>query len=138
MSEQNTVQNDTSKDKIITALRNEITVLKEQLSLMQEQFEWLKKQVFGSKSEKTSSIMNDGTQLQLFPEEEQAVSVAEEEITVPEHKRRKKRTHDDWMSDLPVEEVIYKAENPKCDKCGSDIYSCKVSYSPTYCKSIQV
>lgn len=62
MSEQNTVQNNTSKDQIITALRNEITVLKEQLSLMQEQFEWLKKQVFGSKSEKTSFIMNDGTQ----------------------------------------------------------------------------
>ena len=70
MSEQNTVQNDTSKDQIITALRNEITVLKEQLALMQEQFEWLKKQVFGSKSEKTSSIMNGGTQLQFFPEEE--------------------------------------------------------------------
>ena len=39
MSEQNTVQNDTSKDQIITALQNEITVLKEQLALMQEQFE---------------------------------------------------------------------------------------------------
>ena len=39
MSEQNTVQNDTSKDQIITALRNEITVLKGQLALMQEQFE---------------------------------------------------------------------------------------------------
>lgn len=121
MSEQNTVQNDTSKDQIITALRNEITVLKEQLALMQEQFEWLKKQVFGSKSEKTSSIMNGGTQLQLFPEEEQTVSVAIEEITVPEHKRRKKRTHDDWMSDLPVEEVIHKEDNPECYKCGSDM-----------------
>ena len=120
MSEQNTVQNDTSKDQIITALRNEITVLKEQLALMQEQFEWLKKQVFGRKTEQTSFIM-DGTQLSLFPEEEQADSVAIEEITVPEHKRRKKRTHDDWMSDLPVEEVIHKEENPECDKCGSDM-----------------
>lgn len=120
MSEQNTVQNDTSKDQIITALRNEITVLKEQLALMQEQFEWLKKQVFGRKTEQTSFIM-DGTQLSLFPEEEQADFVAIEEITVPEHKRRKKRTHDDWMSNLPVEEVIYKEENPECDKCGSDM-----------------
>ena len=75
MSEQNTVQNDTSKDQIITALQNEITVLKEQLALMQEQFEWLKKQVFGRKTEQTSFIM-DGTQLSLFPEEEQVDSVA--------------------------------------------------------------
>lgn len=105
MSEQNTVKNDTSKDQIITALQNEITVLKEQLALMQEQFEWLKKQVFGRKTEQTSFIM-DSTQLSLFPEEEQADSVAIEEITVPEHKRRKKHTHDDWMSNLPVEEVI--------------------------------
>ena len=63
----------------------------------------------------------DSTQLSLFPEEEQADSVAIEEITVPEHKRRKKHTHDDWMSNLPVEEVIYKEENPECDKCGSDM-----------------
>ena len=39
----------------------------------------------------------------------------------PEHKRKKKRTHDDWMSELPVEEVLHKEEDPKCDKCGSDM-----------------
>ncbi len=90
---------------------------------MQEQYEWLKKQVFGRKTEQTSVIFDtyEGTQLSMFPKEEQAVSVPIETVTVPEHKRKKKRTHDDWMSELPVEEVLHKEDNPKCDKCGSDM-----------------
>ena len=105
------------------ALQNENAILKEQLALVQEQFEWLKKQVFGRKTEQTSVIFDtyEGTQLSMFPKEEQAVSVPIETVTVPEHKRKKKRTHDDWMSELPVEEVLYKEDNPKCDKCGSDM-----------------
>ena len=105
------------------ALQNENAILKEQLALWQEQFEWLKKQVFGRKTEQTSVIFDtyEGTQLSMFPKEEQAVSVPIETVTVPEHKRKKKRTHDDWMSELPVEEVLHKEDNPKCDKCGSDM-----------------
>ena len=38
-----------------------------------------------------------------------------------EHKRKKKRTHDDWMSDLPVQEVVHEEENPICEKCGSEM-----------------
>lgn len=119
MSEQNTVNYDKSLAQENAALKSENAILKEQLALMQEQFEWLKKQVFGRKTEKTSAIMDNGTQLSFFPVEEQAVSA--EEITVPEHKRKKKRTHEDWMSTLPVEEKVYEIENPKCDVCGSDM-----------------
>ena len=50
-------------------LRNEVNTLKEQLALLQEQFDWLKKQVFGRKTEQTSVIMDDCTQLPLFPAE---------------------------------------------------------------------
>lgn len=68
------------------ALRNEVNILKEQPALLQEQFDWLKKQVFDRKTEQTSVIMDGGTQLSLFPDEkEQAVSVPEKTITVPEH-----------------------------------------------------
>ena len=92
-----------------TALRNEVTVLKEQLALLQEQYDWLKKQVFGRKSEQTSVIMDGGTQLSLFPEEkEQAVSSVVETVSVPAHQRKKKRTHEEWMSSLPVEEVRHE------------------------------
>ena len=86
-----------------TALQNEVTVLKEQLALLQEQYDWLKKQVFGRKSEQTSVIMDGGTQLSLIPEEkEQAVPSVEETVSVPAHQRKKKRTHEEWMSSLNV------------------------------------
>ena len=105
-----------------TALRNEVTVLKEQLALLQEQYDWLKKQVFGRKSEQTSVIMDGGTQLSLFPEEkEQAVSYVVETVSVPAHQRKKKRTHEEWMSSLPVEEVRHEEEQPVCEKCGSEM-----------------
>lgn len=103
-----------------TALQTENELLKEQLALMQEQFEWLKKQVFGRKTEQTSVIMEDAAQLSLFPEEsEQAVSVSPETVTVPEHKRKKKRTNDDWMSSLEIHEEVHSIENPVCEICGS-------------------
>ena len=105
-----------------TALRNENAILKEQLALLQEQYDWLKKQVFGRKSEQTSVIMDGGTQLSLFSEEkEQAVPSAEETISVPAHQRKKKRTHEEWMSALPVEEVRHEEEQPVCEKCGSEM-----------------
>lgn len=103
------------------ALKNENTILKEQLALAQEQLKWLQKQVFGRKTEQTAVIMDGSTQLSLLSEEEQAVSLPAKEITVPEHKRKKKRTHDEWMSELPVEEIFHEEDNPKCDKCGSDM-----------------
>ena len=99
MSNKITVENDMSLAQENAALRNKVTVLEEQLCMMQEQFEWLKKQVFGRKTEQTSVIMNEGTQLSMFPEENvQAVSSFSETINVPAHQRKKKRTHDDWMS----------------------------------------
>ena len=105
-----------------TALRNENAILKEQLALLQEQYDWLKKQVFGRKSEQTSVIMDGGTQLSLFPEEkEQAVPSVEETVSVPAHQRKKKRTHEEWMSSLPVEEIRHEEEQPVCEKCGSEM-----------------
>ena len=122
MSEQNTVNNDISLAQENAALRNKVTVLEEQLSLMQEQLAWLKKQVFGRKTEQTSVIMGNDTQLSFFPvNDDKNDPVADNTTTVTEHKRKKKRTHDDWMSRLPVEEVLHKEDDPKCEKCGSDM-----------------
>lgn len=104
------------------ALRNEVNILKEQLALLQEQFDWLRKQVFGRKTEQTSVIMDGGTQLSLFPDEkEQAVSVPEKTVTVPEHQRKARRTHEDWMSNLPIKEERHEEEHPVCEKCGSEM-----------------
>ena len=104
------------------ALRDENAVLKEELALAQEQLAWLIKQVFGRKTEQTSVIKGSDMQLSFFPVTDDENSyVADRTITVPEHKRKKKRTHCDWMSELPVEEVLHKEDDPKCDKCGSDM-----------------
>lgn len=122
MSEKNAVKYEPSLAQEIAALRNENAVLKEQLALLQEQFEWLKKQVFGRKTEQTSVIMENGTQLSLFQEEkEQVVSASVEMITVPEHQRKPKRTHDEWMSTLPIEDIRHEEENPVCERCGAEM-----------------
>lgn len=121
MSEQNTVNSDKSLAQENAALRNEVSILKEQLAVMQEQFEWLKKQMFGRKNEQTSVVIGNDNQLSFFPDEVQAVSAASEEITVPEHKRKKKRTHDDWMQSLEIREEYHTIENPVCEICGSEM-----------------
>ena len=122
MSEQNAVRNELSLAQENAALRSRVAVLEEELALIQEQFAWLKKQVFGRKTEQSSVIMDNGQQLTLFQEEQgQSAKNAEETITVPEHKRKKKRTHDDWMSKLPVEEIEHKEEHPICENCGTEM-----------------
>lgn len=104
------------------ALQSENAVLKEELALAQEQLAWLKKQIFGRKTEQTSVIMENGQQLQLFPGmQAPAASKPEETVTVPEHKRKKKRSHDDWMSTLPLEEIEHKEDHPVCEICGAEM-----------------
>ena len=103
-------------------LQTEITTPKEEMALMQSQLDWFKKQMFGRKSEQSSIILEGGEQLTLMPDEK-AISEKdhEETITVPEHKRKKKRTFEESMADLPVEKVIHDLEDKTCDKCGAEM-----------------
>ena len=104
------------------ALRNENKCLKEQLADLQGQFDWLRKQVFGRTTEQTSVIMDGDTQLSLFPDEnEQAVSVSEETVTVPSYQRKAKRTHDNWMNNVEIKIEPHAEEHPVCEKCGSEM-----------------
>ena len=105
-----------------TALHSKVSVLEEELALAQEQLTWLKKQIFGRKTEQSTVIMENGTQLPLFPGMQSTdAKKPEETVTVPEHKRKKKRTHDDWMSTLPVGEIEHKEEHPICEICGAEM-----------------
>lgn len=118
MSEQN-LENIVQENAV---LRSKVSVLEEELALVQQQLDWLKKQVFGRKTEQTSVIMEDAIQLSMFRnDEETAGSKLKETITVPEHKRKKKRTHDDWMSELHVVEVFHKEDHPVCENCGVEM-----------------
>ncbi|ADU21930.1 IS66 family transposase [Ruminococcus albus] len=122
MSELNSVKNDMTMAQENAALRSRVAVLEEELAFVQEQLTWLKKQVFGRKTEQSSVILDNCTQLSLFPEEEkpQTQNIAES-VTVPEHKRRKKRTHDDWMETMDFEIVEHKEDHPVCENCGSEM-----------------
>ena len=95
-----------------TELSAKYATIQEEFALMQQQMDWLRKQLFGRKTEQTSVIMEGGTQLSMFSDEnEQKPEKAEEAVTIAEHKRKKKRTHDDWMSNLPVQEVVHEEEH---------------------------
>ena len=102
--------------------QTENATLKEEMALMQSQLDWFKKQMFGRKSEQSSIILEGGEQLTLMPDEK-AVSekASEETIIVPEHKRKKKRTFEEAMADLPVEKVVHDLEDKTCDKCGAEM-----------------
>lgn len=103
-------------------LQTEITTLKEEMALMQSQLDWLKKQMFGRKTEQSSVIFEGGEQLSLMPDEKVISEKGHEEtITVPEHKRKKKRTFEEAMADLPVEKVVHDLEDKTCDKCGAEM-----------------
>ena len=64
----------------------------------------------------------DALQFSLFPEEQKPqVQPKPETVTVPDHKRRTKRTHDDWMETLTIEEVKHQEEHPVCENCGAEM-----------------
>ena len=94
----------------ISELHTEISVLKEEMAVMQNRLDWFKRQMFGRKTEQTSVILEGGEQLSIFPKTEnekpQCCPKTEENITIPEHKRRKKRTFEEAMCELPVEEAV--------------------------------
>ena len=97
------------------ALRKKADELNKEIEYLQQQVNFLKKSVFGSKSEK--KVLHDtenAEQLSLFNEAETEARREEaEEIAVPAHKRKKKRSRAEILGDLPVEEA--------CDRCGSEM-----------------
>ena len=100
------------RDAKIVSLTNEITELRQEL-------EWFKKELFGSKSEKTQTVLENAEQINIFNEAEGLSEPgAAREITVPEHKRRSKRTRDEIMASVRREQVICKPEQT-CENCGS-------------------
>ena len=90
------------------ALRKKADELNKEIEYLQQQVNFLKKSVFGSKSEK--KVLHDtenAEQLSLFNEAETEARREEaEEVSVPAHKRKKKRSRAEILGDLPVEEVV--------------------------------
>jgi len=101
-------------------LHTKVSVLEEQLENVQRQLAWLKKQIFGRKTEQASVIMADGIQLSLLNEEiSETEDKSENNVAVPAHTRKKRRTHDEWMHALEIKKEFHKVENMVCEKCGA-------------------
>ena len=111
------------KEHTVDELTAEIEALRAENERLQQQVDMLKKAVFGPKSErKVFHDVDIGEQLTLFNEAETEARREEaEEVTVPAHKRKKKRSRAEILKDLPTEEVIHKVEDKTCDKCGSEM-----------------
>ena len=105
-------------------LEAEVTDLKNENAELKEQLAWMKKQFFGQKSEKTEVVLPEKyEQTCLFDEAEAEAetTLKEETIAIKGHTRKAKRTHDEIMKELPVEEVVHKVEDTTCDNCGSEM-----------------
>ena len=88
MSEQNAVRNELSLAQENAALRSRVAVLEEELALIQEQFAWLKKQVFGRKTEQSSVITQNRTELCHHGQRSAAYAVSGRTGTVCKNRRR--------------------------------------------------
>ena len=90
----------------------------EENSCLKQENELLKKALYGQKSEKTKVICEEPEQITFFDEAEQEAEIsaknAEKEIEIAAHKRKPKRTHEEMLSELPVEEVVHEAEEKNC------------------------
>ena len=113
------------KDKIAEydRLAAENSELKSELENLRKQIACLKKAVYGPKSEKTEVVLKDSQQMPLegvFNEAE-TEECKEESVTVPGHKRKKKRSREEIVGNLPTEEVVHYVEDRSCDVCGSEM-----------------
>ena len=101
----------------------ENAALKDENAELKEQLAQLKKFVYGQKSEKTEVILEGAEQIPMFDEAEQKSDVNPKTLQTTEVKahKRTKRTRDEIMADLPVEEVFHEVEDKTCDKCGSEM-----------------
>ena len=111
------------KERTVDELAAENETLRAENEWLRQQVNFLKKSVFGSKSEKkVLHTAEDAEQLTLFNEAEtEARREESEEVTVPAHKRKKKRCRAEILKDLPVEKVLHEVEDRTCDKCGSEM-----------------
>ena len=113
----------------VASLEKENADLRQKLERMNELLLNAQRARFGQSSEKSVYVMEDGTeQLQLFNEAEKEQDVKAEEPTpetfaVKEHKRKKKRSQEEILADLPVEEVVYELNENQlnCSKCSGTL-----------------
>ncbi len=113
------------KDAYIKQLEHTIENLQNQVNNLTEMILLLRKEKFGSKSEKTSSLQIEG-QLSLFNEAEiENNSNLEEPLIIRKGSvyKKHKSTREELLKDIPIEEVpcILHPDDMFCEQCGSTL-----------------
>jgi len=119
----------TALESKVISLENENADLRRKLERMNELLLEAQRARFGQSSEKSTYVMEDGAeQLQMFNEVEKEQDVKAEEPTpetfsVKEHKRKKKRSQDEILANIPVEEAVYELSEKQlhCTKCNGTL-----------------
>ena len=114
-----------TQTELIQSLQKTLEADRLEKENLRQQIEYLTKKLFGTSSEKRKDI--DG-QLNLFDEAEQEADPTWEQelpddITVPEHKRKARRTHADLFKNVPsCDEIISLSEEERnCPTCGTQM-----------------
>ena len=114
-----------TQTELIQSLQKTLEADRLEKENLHQQIEYLTKKLFGTSSEKRKNI--DG-QLNLFDEAEQEADPTWEQelpddITVPEHKRKARRTHVDLFKNVPsCDEIISLPEEERnCPTCGTQM-----------------
>ena len=114
-----------TQTELIQSLQKTLEADRLEKENLRQQIEYLTKKLFGTSSEKRKDI--DG-QLSLFDEAEQEADPTWEQelpddITVPEHKRKARRTHADLFKNVPsCDEIISLPEEERnCPTCGTQM-----------------
>ncbi len=106
--------------ELIRSLKQDLESDRAEKKLLLEKIDYLTQKLFGTSSEKTKDIKG---QINLFDEAEQEADIDPEipVITVPEHTRKKKSTHEELFKGVPSrDEVISLPEDQrKCTECGA-------------------
>ena len=108
----------------IKELSKELKAKEAEIKNLNQQLNCMKKMLFGQKSEKTSVIIENPEQLSFFDEAENhgdRNATVEESEVISSYKRKRKRTRDELLKDLPVEEVVHEVEDKICEKCGAEM-----------------
>lgn len=112
-------------EKRIKELENIVADLAEEVTHLKEVVAQYQKMIFGQSSEKTKYTQELPEQLNLFNEAEKEANPKEKEktVVVEKHERKAKRTHEELIADLPVEDTVLTIpeEERKCSKCGSEL-----------------
>jgi len=117
--------NDQTAYETIKKLNDTIKTQKAEIEDLKQQIAVLNKTLFGQRSEKMKIYEEATGLINMFNEAETeattTVKTEEKKITIPEHTRAKKKSHEENFDKLESEEVIHKAENNICQKCGCEM-----------------